>query len=330
MDRRDNRSWRGAICFAVLVAVFAPGPATAVGPDEVYTTLDLAEYCADLILEDQGLMGVETIELVEHDLGPMHIYQMAVATIDRMIAFERAMEIRPMPKVVSTPARYTAADAKRLADWILAEVQMVMLAQTQAAFPQYTARVTGKTSTDVFEKVLRLFVKFDALAGRDRITPNEVYAQAVRVVADVKSILGRIDSAHRYRIDAPPTPPDRTPADVFHQCLAFRREINELRRYLGLDTVPVPEVPGDRTLHPADVIVQTQILIAELNLLKLETRTVSATPLAIPVTGKNPTDVFEQVALGRYLLKQITTLQEMVREAPSLPDDGGEAKGETS
>ncbi len=87
MDRRDSRSWRGAICFAVLVAVFAPGPVAAVGPDEVYATLDLAEHCADLLLEDQGLMGIETIDLVEHELGPMHIYQMAVATIDRMIAF---------------------------------------------------------------------------------------------------------------------------------------------------------------------------------------------------------------------------------------------------
>ncbi len=61
------------------------------------------------------------------------------------------------------------------------------------------------------------------------------------MVADVKSILGRIDPPRRYRIDAPTTPPDRKPADVFHQCLAFRREINKLRRRLEFETVPMSE-----------------------------------------------------------------------------------------
>ena len=131
----------------------------------------------------------------------------------------------------------------------------------------------------------------------------------------MRSILTRIDPYRRYRIDSPAVDGPKTPAEVFAQCLEIRGTINDVRRELELGTTPVPSVAEGQALRPEDVFIQTQIIIAELNLVKLGTGTSSSTPLTVPVSDKTPSDVFGQAALLDYLLKQIKPLRRLVAQA---------------
>ena len=149
------------------------------------------------------------------------------------------------------------------------------------------------------------------------MTPNEVFAQMYRAQNDVKSILGKIDPARRYRVDAPESPPGLVPADVMKEALKARESLNKTRRHFNLDPIPVPELMSGAKFLPTDVFIQTQIIIAEINLIKIATGTVSATPLPIPVKGKSPSDVHQQAVTMDYLLGQIGMLEQLVKTMAS-------------
>ena len=162
-----------------------------------------------------------------------------------------------------------------------------------------------KVPTDVFNRAVHVFIKLNALCGYADLKASEVFAQMVRGVEDVKSMLRQADPACRYKIDQPPTSPDRTPGDVFEMCLNTREQINVMRQAFGMETIPVPEMSFRDDVRPRDVFFQTQIIIAELNLLKKPLETKSSSPLPIPVSDKTPTDVHEQATMILYLLKQV-------------------------
>lgn len=288
-------------------------------PSDSFATMDMADRSLDVLTKAEGIEKKEVSKLAEQGLGPMHVYQLATACNDMIIRFEKKKGIRPMPKIVAAPAEYIPEDVKILGGLILAEIRRISNCLRVSDLPQNEEHFSDKTPTDVFGKMLQVFIKLASLAGIEKITPSETFQEMTRAVSDVKSILKHIDPAQRYRIDAPASATGVKSADVFKECLLIRQDINALRKSLNLNVVPVPEVSENRELHPFDVFIQTQIIIAELNLLKMATGTVSLTPLPVPVTDKMPSDVHQQALMVRYLLSQIKPLQEMAASAKSEP-----------
>lgn len=280
-----------------------------VTPTDVYQRIELLNRSVDVILKAKNINPPPPPKLIESNLGPMHVYQLQVACLRRFHEFELRTGLRPIPLVVTRPMKYAPADVKRLSDLLLSDLRNVAFRLKIDGLPEKDAKFSGKTPTDVFEQTVELFIKLAALDGQERITPSEVFSQLECSIGDTKSILSQIDPASRYRIDAPQSKPGLTPRDVFTQCLETRREINKVRQALQLGTTPVPNVPSNYKLSPVDVFVQTQILSAELNLLKLGTGNVSSTPLAVPVTGKSPTDTHQQATMVRYLVSQIVSVR---------------------
>lgn len=162
----------------------------------------------------------------------------------------------------------------------------------------------SKSPTQVFQLSVEVFSKLNLIAGHSKISPDEVFAEFVRAGKDLRSILEQADPACRYHIDCRPSPKGMIPADVFALCLQLRKQINRKRVELGLPAVLVPKMP-EGEINPIGPFIQSQIIIADLNRLKLATGTTSVTPLAIPVSGKTPTDLHGQVASLGYLLKQV-------------------------
>ena len=73
-----------------------------------------------------------------------------------------------------------------------------------------------------------------------------------------------------------------------------------------MPTIPVPEVATGVKIRPRDVYFQTQVIISDLNLLKMQLGTISTTPLPVPVSDDTtPTDVHGQATMLEYLLGQV-------------------------
>lgn len=297
------------------VAFAATAAGRAVTPNDAYSVSDLTERTLDVLLKARGIDAPAKRVSRETGLGPFHVYQLQVACIERLHRFQKGADLSPAPLVTSTPMKYTPADVQKLGKLLLAELRAVASATGVSGLPENAKTFTDKTPTDVFALLVGVFSQLRALNEESSITPNEVYGEAVRAVGDARSILSQIDPASRYRIDVPTSKEGLSPRDVFAKCLEVRAAINRIRGTLGLGNTPVMRLTDVTDLSPEDVFLQMQILIAESNLVKMGTGTVSSTALAVPVHGKTASDVHQQVALLQYLLEQINPLRELVATA---------------
>jgi len=236
----------------------------------------------------------------------MHVYQAVLICTWRLQQLDDhpEVDIKPIPTISADPRVYYPRDVFFIVDMMLDNVRVIGT-KVGVDMPADEMSFADKTPTDVFNRAVRVFVKLNALCGYEDLEPSEVFAQMVRGVEDVKSMLRQADPAARYRIDKPPTEPNRIPGDVFEMCLNIRKQINLMRQSLGMETIPVPEMSVRERIRPFDVFFQSQIIIAELNLLKKPLKTKSSSPLSVPVTGKSPTRVHEQATMILHLLKQV-------------------------
>ncbi|MCG8633250.1 MAG: hypothetical protein MI863_05445 [Desulfobacterales bacterium] len=308
----------GGLILFFFLAVFTAGPVlssahAAITPNEVYGRFDLAAKQLDVILKASGGVPDRTGILAEKGLKPMHVYQMAVSCIEAIHIYQLKNSITPVPIIIATPRKYTPGDVLKLADIVVTEVNRIARHKGIQVLGQDAGAFSGKTPTHVFSRVAAVYLKISALSGLKQITPNEVFAQMFRAQDDAKSILGRIDPARRYRVDVPDSPPGLTPGDVLAETLKARESLNETRAHFGLTPVPVPVLKPGAKILPTDVFIQTQIIIAEMKIIKIATGTVSATPLPVPVTGKTPSDVHQQAVTLEYLLGQIGALEKLVK-----------------
>src|SRR5205807_2309671 len=162
-----------------------------------------------------------------------------------------------------------------------------------------------------FAETLRRYVKMNALADKRQVTAEEVCWQVARCVADAKAVLQHLDDAHRYRIDAPLTSSPKQAGDLYRQCLAVRGTLQAIERELNQMATPAPDVTFTAAGEDAgkDAFVQTQIVLAELNRIKLAIGVNENTPLAIRAEGKTWADAYNQAVLVNYLLGQFSEVR---------------------
>lgn len=239
----------------------------------------------------------------------MHVYRTVLTCTWRLQEFDDVVGVLAVPTVTGAPRDYHPRDVFFIVTMMLDNVRRIAEHENIEDLPSDETAPNGKTPTDVFHQAVRVFAKLNALCNYQDLKPSEVYAQMTCAVEDVKSILRQADPACRYRIDAPSSEEGLEPADVFELCLEIRKLINDKRQVLGMTVVPVPQSPPRPEIFPRDVFFQTQIIIAELNLLKKPLNTVSSTPLPIPVEHKVPSDVHRQASMAKYLLEQVKVEQ---------------------
>ena len=317
----SRRRFRAARCGLILAAGLvgpapwtgpapaAPAPAHAwnqVTPSDVYGALDQLDRTLDRLVQERGVTPPALPPIDESALGPLHVYQILLACNNRLLAFDTLVEGPAVPTIVATPRVYRPSDVLQVVTVMLDNTRQVARGLGIDNLPDRPRAFEGKKPTDVFRLAAAVYVKLLGLCGQQNISPDTVFAEMTRGADDVRSILRQSDPASRYRIDAPRSDTPRKPADVLRLCLDIRRQINLQRGRLGMTAVPPPAFPADRVVEPIEPFLQSQIMIAELNLLKLKTGTVSSTPLPIPVEGKTPTDVYDEAALMSYLLDQVS------------------------
>lgn len=312
----DQAIAQNANATSATVEVFAPSPQIplddafpgGISPSHVYAKLDRLDRSLDRMITARNIPLPTYPQELESGLQPMHVYQAVLACADRLQQFDGQIGAIAMPTVAARPAAYGPRDVLLVVALMLDNVRQAAKSLEIDALPDDEPVVSEKTPTDVFARAVRVLIKLNALCGLNELRPAQVYVQMVRAIEDVKSILRQNDPACRYRIDAPRSEIERKPSDVLYKCLEIRRLINGHRERLGMRPVPVPEHPGLAT-RPRDVFLQSQIIIAELNLLKMQLNTVSATPLPLPADqDTTATDVYSQATMLEYLLLQVGQL----------------------
>jgi hypothetical protein len=300
-----------------VLAAGRPTPSVAM-PAEVCSAIDLLNRSIDQVLAARKLPLPP--EPINHERGLRleHVYQLHMACLEQLHEIEAQRQIGRIPPLAAArPGLCTADDVVALSKIMHDELKRPAWILWVVKLPEERAALSDKTADDAFAEALRLYVKMNALAEKRQVAADEVYAQLVRCVADAKAVLRHIDGAHRYRIDAPHSESARHSSDVYSQCVAARRALGRIAQELNQSATPTQ----DANFSPAgeDAFVQTQILLAELNRLKLNVGTTESTPLAIRSEGKTWTDAHNQAALLNYLLGQFSDVRRLAASDSTGP-----------
>lgn len=305
---------------------FSKKDADGISPTHVYAKAELLNRSLDQLIEvwNEKKLGKSLVQNpefppegqesglpyeFEQELRPMHVYQTMLICTWRLQHLDdhEALNVRHIPTMSSQPRKYDPRDVFFLVTMMLENVHRIAGKLNITDMPVEKKPEGERTPTDVFYQGVKVFMKLNALHGRKDLQPSEVYSQMVRAAEDARSILRQDDPACRYRIDCKVLREGETriPGDVFGKCLDIRELIKLHCEARKIDVTPIPIKPEDK-INPRDVFFQTQIIIAELNLLKLKLDTTSSTPLPIEVPDETtPTDVFQQALMVEHLVRQI-------------------------
>ncbi|MBB1076130.1 hypothetical protein HUU62_17120 [Rhodoferax sp. 4810] len=296
-------------------------------PADIFIITQYAHQLVDRILTQRGV-NTSNIEVYsqERDIKPMHVYQLYATALMELYNYELTNQRHPPPLVVVAPINYTPTETYQLAQIVIAALEE--LYQEEVGPIDITqSPQAAKTPSEVYQSLFVLYVKLTRLNGKQDFTADDVYAQLHRVADDLRNILVTlsqrlpdnkerekrllITAAYGINTDGSQlSEPDSnaTPTDVLVKALAVRDKLNVWRKKYRLPDIQRPDVSAFKQVGFADVFLQTQIIIAELNIIKMSQKIVSVTNLAQPVTGKTPTDDYQAIKHIDYMLERILSV----------------------
>ncbi|GAB6040095.1 hypothetical protein [Endothiovibrio diazotrophicus] len=326
-SRRRPASIGLVLLLALLLAAGEAHAERRYSPNDVYSGVEYANGLLDRILAKRGTAVGELPRSREENAKPMHVYELHVAALAELYEYALANDRRPPPLALSTPIEYTPTDVYRLTRLVFEELEEIY--RDGGDFIDFAPRPHhGKSPADVLQAMLELYYKLDLLNGRNQVSPSEVYAHIRRAREDLQSTLLALskrlpedaEGKKRQLVTAiygmnpdgtalSPREEGKKPADALNEALAIRTRLNELRKRYGLPEITPPAVADFATVKPIDVFLQTQFIIAELNLLKVPMEIHTTTNTTKPASGKTPSDVVREMKHIQYMLDRVIAVQ---------------------
>lgn len=165
------------------------------------------------------------------------------------------------------------------------------------------------------KKIVALFVAgvMSGVAGAaEEITPAHVFQVVGQVSADVELIRNVMG---KPVLDAPPWIVDHAqPRHVLYQAQTLYRKANRLAEQLGVEVLPMPPVPHEEVIAPADVIKFVTGAHDQLDLVRRELGVTYSTDLPPFVPEQLPRDVLREVVQASRQLN-------LMLDQPILPAD---------
>ena len=315
----------GLICFLASASGLVQAAKTYT-PNDVFAGVEYANQLIDKILAAKQISNVQPPLSRESSARPMHVYELHVAVLSELYQYSQKNSLLSPPAVVSSPKKYTPTDVYSLTRLIMQHVGEIYSGHGETR--DFNLRhYSDKTPTDVYQELFELYYRLSRLNGKKKISPSEVYAQILRAKEDVHNSLliisKRLPQEQEFEKRLLVTAtygmhPDgsvmsafednKKPADVLKIALKIRDKLNELRGRNKLDAIKQPVIEQYQAIKPIDVFLQTQFIIAELNVLKIPMKIVSTISGVKPVSEKTPADVYHEMKQIDYMLNRLMSV----------------------
>ena len=161
-----------------------------------------------------------------------------------------------------------------------------------------------------------------ATARAAEATPNEVYAQAVRIEAEVESLKRHFKITGKARVEAKSG--DLKPRHVWAKTYVILLKVGKLRRKQGLTFIVPANVEPLLDMPPSQPWGMTQRILTEIAIFKQRLDIPGQPPAAVAVSGKRPIDSYNklhQISGDLDLLVGASTPNDAYSEAKRLHED---------
>jgi hypothetical protein len=161
-----------------------------------------------------------------------------------------------------------------------------------------------------------------ATAGAAEATPNEVYAQAVRIEAEVDSLKRHFKITGKARVEAKRG--ELRPRHVWASTYVILLKLGKLRRKQGLTYIVPASIEPLLDMPPSQPWGMTQRILTEIAIVRQRLDIPGQPPAAVPVSGKHPIDGYNklhQISGDLDLLVGASTPNDAYSEAKRLHED---------
>ncbi len=293
-------------------------------PSDVFSGVEYANQMADRLLAARGITDIQLPLSREKAAQAMHVYELHVSVLAELYLKAVTSKRRPPPLPVSTPIKYTSTDVYYLTQLLV--THMEELYQDGLGTPDFWVQsYSGKTPADVYQVLFELYYKLSRLNGKSKISPNEVYAQTFRAKEDLQyslltlsKRLGREDEEKKRLLVTAiygmhpdgsvltPLEQGKTTENVLEKAFEIRTKFNLLRKKNKLTEIELPQRKAfSGMVKSIDLFLQSQFIIAEFNMLKILLEIHSTTNNAKAVTGKTPSNVYQEMKHIGYMLDRL-------------------------
>lgn len=295
-------------------------------PSEVYSGLEYSSKILDKLLEKMKAQNINLPISEENAIKPMHVYELHIAALGELYTYSIKNNRTPPPQPVSTPIKYSPSDVYSLTQLIINSVEDLHL-DLIGNINVTNQKRQKKTPTDVYNILFELYYKLNRLNGKTKITPTEVYSHISRAQEDLKTTLLTLSKRfeevdidkkmllttatygmHSQGESLSSFENGKKPRQVLEMAYEIRKKLNLLREKNNLSIIEIPEINKTNETKPIDVFLQTQFIIAELNLLKIPMEIRSITNQAKIFSKKTPSDVFHKMKHIDYMLDRLISV----------------------
>ncbi|VAX00258.1 hypothetical protein MNBD_GAMMA21-2481 [hydrothermal vent metagenome] len=292
-------------------------------PSDVYAGVEYATRIVDEILISKKIDNLQVPRSREKAVKPMHVYELHITALSELYHYALKQNRRPPPLTTSSPINYTPTDVYYLTQLLINNVEEIHR-DTGGEIDFTLNDHTGKSPAHVYQKLFELYYKLKRLNGFSKVSPSEVYAQIYRAKEDLQTSLLTLskrleaneEDKKRLLVTAiygmhpdgtvmPAIAPGKKPGDVLEKVLEVRSKLNTLRTANKLSEIKIPDAKKFGQVKPIDILLQTQFIIAELNLLKMPMVIHSTTNSSKPATDKTPSDVYYEMEHIDYMLERL-------------------------
>ena len=301
------------------------GPESNVTPSHVFqATLDLIAAIETL---REGMAVVDYPGEAEPQEGraPVHAYVKASEVLEKVARIQNRLGIEAVAPGFIPVKQIVPADVLGQVHGALEEVRKIKSQLFIEEVIEPAPFVNGKTPSLVYKNLGDASLLLDALVERP-ITPSDVFGRLEYVYDDMELIAANLKVSLNREL--PAVDGGKSLKDVARLILRASYKIIDLENRLGMDASSVQQVAIER-VTPADNFEGTNILLAEMNRIKVHLN-IDRLPEPRPVPrDKKPTDTFAQVA---RILRNLDILAEVAtprssagrseRQAPSVGRSG--------
>ena len=321
-----NRSWLVVFQLQLVVLLSLSGSAQAAqsySPNDVFSGVEYANAIVDKMLAKNKVTDIKVPVSRETAAKPMHVYELHASALAELYTYAIKNKRRPPPLAVSTPIKYTPTDVYYLTEIVMSNLEDIY--RDAGGVIDFSMKPTrGKSPAAVYQELFELYYKLNLMNGKAKVSPSEVYAHIYRAKEDMQLSLltmsKRLDESQeakkRQLVTAiygmhpdgsvmTPIEQGKKPGDVMTKAIAVREKLNVLRKSNNLPEITMPKMSEFKAVKPIDIFLQTQFVIAELNLLKIPMKIQSTTNSAKATSGKTPSDVLQEMKHIEYMLDRL-------------------------
>jgi hypothetical protein len=169
---------------------------------------------------------------------------------------------------------------------------------------------------------LLLWATASSTAHAAETTPNDVYAQVVRIEAEVESLKRHFKVTGKAHVEAKSG--DLKPRHVWAKTYVILLKLGKLRRKQGLTYIEPANIEPLLDMPVNQPWGMTQRILSEIAILKYNLDIPGQPPALVQVSGKRPIDTYNrlhQISAGLDLLVGASTPSEAYSEAKRLNED---------